>query len=439
MAMTNTALIDTAGMTSKAGAASALEERRLAELDSYDILDTPNEESFDRITRLAKNIFGVSIATISFIDGHRQWFKSQQGLSDCQTSRDASLCQFTVQEIDPLVISDTLADDRYRQNACVVGEPHVRFYAGVQLRAPKGQAIGTLCIADSSPRSFDARQLAMLTDLGAIAMNELDLRRVANIDTLTRALSRRAFRDDASREIALAMRHGHQLSCVIFDLDHFKTINDSFGHGVGDTVLVECLDACRAQLRQSDIVGRIGGEEFAILLPHTTRADAMGVADKIRSAIATRSISPPTLAPLVQPVRVTASFGVASLSKSVTDIDSMLKCADAALYEAKAEGRNRCKEWLPADSALTAPATPDVPATASVIRRVLKSGQITFNAGRSTIDCTVRALSDVGASIDVISSAGIPDSFKLQIESDGFSRGCRIISKRDRRIDVQFV
>ena len=98
-----------------------------------------------------------------------------------------------------------------------------------------------------------------------------------------------------------------------------------------------------------------------------------------------------------------------------------------ALLEAKADGRNRCSAWQP-------PRTPDRP----IQRRVFKAGRIVFNGGRSTIDCTVRSLSETGAGLDVISTAGIPDQFKLQIEADGLSRLAEIAARRERHIEVTF-
>lgn len=398
------------------------EQERLAALDRCDILDTPAEESFDRITRLTKRVFGVSIATVTFIDGHRQWFKSQIGMPDCESPRGPAFCNVAIREAAPLVVPDALADERFFQNPLVLGEPRIRFYAGVPLSAPGGQIIGTLCAMDQTPRSFEAADLATLTDLASIVVGELELRMLAATDGLTGALCRRAFKDESARALALAARHGHDLSCLIFDLDHFKTVNDRHGHAVGDAVLSESVAACRARLRKSDLFGRIGGEEFAILLPHAKRKDAMDIAEKMRAAIANLRV-----AGRDAPVSVSASFGVATFDRSIADVDALLKRADKALYAAKEEGRNRCVEWRPVEEA-----------PPSLRRRVFKAGRISFNLGQSTIDCTVRALAPDGAGIDVFSSAGIPAQFKLQIEADEIYRSCRIVGKSEKHIEAAF-
>jgi len=213
------------------------ESERLTALDRYDILDTPPEEAFDRITRLTRSVFDVSMATISLPDGYRQWFKSRQGFHSCETSRGMALCDYTIRESVPLVIPDTLADERYREHPSVTGDPHVRFYAGAQLRVTGGHNIGTLCAFDTRPRGFSTEEAAILQDLARIVLSELELRTLLMQDSLTGALSRRALRDETTRAITLATRHGHHLSLIMFDLDHFKAINDNNGHHVGDRVL----------------------------------------------------------------------------------------------------------------------------------------------------------------------------------------------------------
>jgi PAS domain S-box-containing protein len=148
------------------------EDARLAALHSLGILDTPAEERFDRITRVASALFDVPIALVSLVDANRQWFKSCVGLDIPETPRAVSFCAHAILGEGTLVIPDTLQDARFADNPFVTGDPLVRFYAGRPLRAD-GQALGTLCLIDQRPRTLDERQLGLLDDLGAWAEQEL--------------------------------------------------------------------------------------------------------------------------------------------------------------------------------------------------------------------------------------------------------------------------
>lgn len=403
--------------------APAREQARLAALDHYDLLDTPAEDSFDRVTRLTRRVFNVGMSTVTLIDGHRQWFKSRQGMANAETERGPALCNAAINEPRPLIVHDTLIDPRFAANPFVVGAPFIRFYAGVQLRTTDGYAIGTLCAMDAKPRAFDDDDLATLVDLARIVMHEAELRAFAMTDSLTGALSRRAFRNEAARAIDLAKRHKHDLSCILLDLDHFKAVNDTHGHGVGDLVLRATTDVCREELRAADLIGRLGGEEFAVLLPHTGLPAAMGVAEKLRAALARAYVQGEN-----GTVRPTASFGISALDASAPDIDELLRRADKALYAAKEAGRNICRAWRPEAG----------DGFAGVRRRVLKGAQIAFNGGHSIIDCTVRELSDAGALLHVISTADVPEEFKLGILADQVHRLCKVTKRRDTQLEVAF-
>lgn len=403
---------------------AADEQARLDALDSYDVLDTPPEEAFDRLTRLAQRLFDVPMSTITFIDGHRQWFKSRQGMSAQETDRGPALCNHALDEPGMLVVRDALLDSRFSNNRFVVGPPHIRFYAGVPLRTPDtGHGIGTLCVIDTRPREFEAADMEALADLGALVMSVLELRQHVVIDALTGALSRRAFRRELDRAVSLARRHKQELSCLMLDLDHFKEINDRYGHPAGDRVLAAAVAACEGHLRASDAIGRLGGEEFAVLLSMTRQTGAIEVGERLRASIAAMSVEHGG-----EIIRATASFGLATLNGTVPDADALLAHADEALYQAKTEGRNRLAIWAPTPT--------HSPATAR--RRVLKAGRISFNFSQSAIDCTVRFLSEDEAALDVVSTAGIPDSFKLMIDSDGTSRSCHVVTKQERHIVVAF-
>lgn len=404
-----------------AAEADLRESARLEALGRYDILDTPREASFDRIARLVRDIFGVRIALVSVIDGHRQWHKACEGLGATQADRRDTICQYTIASPAPLIVPDLRSDERFADNPFVAGEPHLRFYAGVPLRTPDGHNIGTLCAIDHAPRAFSERETSILADLAAMTMDELELRQLVAVDALTGVLSRRAFRDEAARAMSQARRGPRPLGMVAIDIDHFKSVNDTYGHAAGDTVLAGVAAACRDNLRAGDAVGRLGGEEFAALLPGAGRTEALDVAEKLRAAVEKLRFGLGG-----KPVGVTASFGVAALDQATSDVDALMANADAALYEAKGSGRNRCVGWRSAGGAL------------SPRRRVLKAGSVVFNKRASTIDCTVRTLAEDGAGLDVSTTVGVPDAFVLLIRADGIEERCRVTARTDRHLEVEF-
>ncbi|HEY6612071.1 MAG TPA: GAF domain-containing protein, partial [Pseudomonas sp.] len=141
------------------------ELERLRQLHELQILDTPREPTFDRLTALAAELLDVPIALISLVDAERQWFKSAVGLDARQTGRDVSLCNHTVASRRPLLIEDTLTDPRFAGNPLVTGAPHIRFYAGIPLMPDGHHVLGTLCVIDRRPRQLSADQLRQLEAL----------------------------------------------------------------------------------------------------------------------------------------------------------------------------------------------------------------------------------------------------------------------------------
>jgi ribonuclease BN (tRNA processing enzyme)/DNA-binding response OmpR family regulator len=149
------------------------EADRLSALRSLELLDTPREERFDRLTRLASRLLDVPIALISLVDSDRQWFKAAHGMEASMTPRERSFCAHAILEPDGLVVADAHLDARFADNPLVTGESHIRFYAGQPLRAPDGSAVGTLCVLDRRPRQLAEQDLAALRDLAALAQEEL--------------------------------------------------------------------------------------------------------------------------------------------------------------------------------------------------------------------------------------------------------------------------
>lgn len=164
----------------------------------------------------------------------------------------------------------------------------------------------------------------------------VELRTLAATDPLTGVLNRRSFNERGSTEIRKSARYGHDLTLLMIDIDHFKAVNDRFGHDGGDGVLRAVSKALFAEIRAFDLLARLGGEEFAVLLPDTDVAGARPLAERLRERIASMKVTTAS-----GPVSVTISIGVAAVDRNVPTLAPSLTLADAALYEAKATGRNR--------------------------------------------------------------------------------------------------
>jgi signal transduction histidine kinase len=153
------------------------EDERLADLRSYEILDTPPEQVFDDLTLIATAICGTPMSTLTLIDGERQWFKSRVGVDGEGDPRDVSFCAHTVGPKQTLVVEDATKDGRFAENPLVLGSPHIRFYAGSPLVTEQGHVLGTICVLDREPRRLSEEQLDALDALSRQAMQALEFRR----------------------------------------------------------------------------------------------------------------------------------------------------------------------------------------------------------------------------------------------------------------------
>jgi len=149
------------------------ESERLEVLRGYEILDTPEDPSLNAITRIAGRLTGAPTALVSLVDQERQWFKARRGFDVDETERSVAFCDVVVRSEQELVVEDALRDERFADSLLVVGDPQVRFYAGVPLRAPEGAILGTLCVKDYEPRSLSDQQLEQLRDLASLAVQQI--------------------------------------------------------------------------------------------------------------------------------------------------------------------------------------------------------------------------------------------------------------------------
>ncbi|MDI1257035.1 MAG: ATP-binding protein [Flavobacterium sp.] len=222
---------------------------RLKALKEYSILDTLPEEEYDDITRLASQICGTSISTITLIDEKRQWFKSKVGLTSSESNRKDAFCAHAIIDPDDIfTIKDSRLDERFHDNPLVVGEPHVIFYTGVPLVSPDGFALGTLCVIDDKPKELDAEQLATLKALSNQVVSLFELRKSKMLlekftkDLETRNLELEKFANVAAHDIKSPLNNISSLTQILLS-DYSDKLDDEA------KMLMEMLDVSSNTLR----------------------------------------------------------------------------------------------------------------------------------------------------------------------------------------------
>lgn len=338
-------------------ALSGNEPVRLQALTLTGLLDSATEDRFDRITRLARRALKMPIVAMSLLDAGRQWFKSIQGLDVSETSRDVSFCGHTILGNDVLVVEDASGDERFQDNPLVTCDPHIAFYAGCPVSTPDGSQIGTLCVIDRKPRQFNADDIQTLRDLAFMVEREISVcfqdavqaellsqltsaERQAMVDPLTRLWNRDGLDHKFQTMMAQRLNKPSPIAAMMIDIDHFKKLNDMFGHQVGDDVLREVARRIQNTLRDGDVVGRYGGDEFMVAVNRTKTPDAiMEIAQRLCKEVNERPIVIDSY-----PIETTISVGV-SFAPSGRRIQAaeLIKLADDALYASKGDGRNTAR------------------------------------------------------------------------------------------------
>ena len=323
---------------------------RLATLRSYHVLDTDSEKEFDDLVKLAARLTGSPIALISLIDMDRQWFKARHGLDVTETHRDHAFCAHAILDPDhPLIVEDATADPRFKNNPLVTGAPNIRSYLGTSLVNPEGHTLGTLCVISPIPRSYDAATIETMRTLAqAVAVN-LELRRelfrareAALTDSLTGLPNRRA----AMHVLKRTTSNRAPVAVIALDLDHFKEVNDGYGHAAGDALLKASADRLTEAVRPGDLVARIGGDEFGVfLIDFMNREMVTKIAQRI-STVLHRPVQYEN-----RMLRLGATLGVAIVPDDILDSEMVMRVADEALIRAKQNGRGSIACARPEDSA----------------------------------------------------------------------------------------
>jgi len=344
------------------------ERRRQQALDDYSILDSEAEQAFDDIARLAATICDAPVAMISLLDQDRQWFKARIGLAETQTPRVLAVCDHAIRDPHTVMeVRDLSADTRFSaQPPFRHGETPLRFYAGAPLLSPDGQPLGTVCVMDVQPRvltqvqrealSLLARQTQHLLELRRFGLEQRalaseredsarrmrhaqqdlqrrhdDLKHVARHDPLTGLLNRAAMEQLLVDPEAMAKLERAPYALLVLDIDHFKRVNDQYGHLLGDRALRAVGEAITGALRTNDVAIRYGGEEFIVVFPDSTLPAAFEVAERIRMQVAGADL----------PFTVSVSAGLAAGDPQHDRPREVFDRADQALYRAKASGRDR--------------------------------------------------------------------------------------------------
>ena len=327
-----------------------LENSTLALDAPSEILPLGLDEQILRIQRIGKRTFNVANCLV-MLSGDQQ-DDDDSGITPA--SLEMAFCSSMPVNAGALFAPDTRIHPLTKRHQFVIGAPHIQFFASCPVHSVDRAVIGSINLIDYVPRAFDADDQAMLADLACLVERELqlrsmsvaqlalqkknkNLRRRSLIDPLIGTWNRGAIMRILEIESIRCEKLGIPLSVVVIDLDHFKKINDTYGHPAGDAVLVRAASRMRSCIRPQEALGRYGGEEFLVVLPGATQATAQAVAERMRTTIAAH---PETVGDVT--IKLSVSAGVAS-SEVFPGVSSeeLITRADVALYRAKDGGRNQ--------------------------------------------------------------------------------------------------
>ncbi len=324
------------------------EAERLAAVRALEFGDAPQTAHFASLIELGKALFDTPVAAISLIDEAWQRVLSSAGLVEQAFPRSASICAQTIMSGEVFAVPDLRADPRFASLPYVQGAPFFRFYAGVPLTCGSGLNLGSFCIFGHEPRILTDTAREQLAHFGVLASsllnlqrtnialraNEKLLREAASTDPLTGCLNRIGMRELVGDLFEQATSAEQGAGLIYVDIDHFKRINDRFGHPAGDAVLCAVAERIRGSVRAKDWVGRIGGDEFCVILRELPGLREM---EKITGRLVSAFQAPVQVDNLFIPCSV--SVGAAMAPLHATTREGIAKQADIALYQAKEAGR----------------------------------------------------------------------------------------------------
>lgn len=315
-----------------------------------------SDEQLLRIRRIGKRLFKVAKCVLQFDDPIIGFHEGRQSAA----SIEADFCASLPLASALLAVPDAAAEPLLAQHAMVAGAPHIRFYAVCPIYNAHKTLVGSISLVDYKPRAFSENDQLALLDLAGMIERELhvrslhavrqalekknkNLRRKSLIDPLIGSWNRGAIMRILSIEAVRCDKLGVPLAVIVLDLDLFKRINDTYGHPAGDAVLVRVTNRLRSCIRPLESLGRYGGEEFLAVLPGTSQAVALSIAERMRQAVAAE---PEPIGDMLVPLTISAGVCATDLFPAAST-DELISRADKALYVAKDGGRNCVKQAAP--------------------------------------------------------------------------------------------
>ena len=316
--------------------ADRLRDEAIEDLGLQELFDDP---TFHRIVHIASTALKVNDLAFSVLYKGRQVYLASRGSVLSSLPRSEALCSVTTETGSALLLENAAESD-FKHHPSVATKQGVRFYAGIPVRAPNGETIGSFCLYDFEQRKLSFAEQRLLGECAGLIEDSLYLRGLAARDALTGLLNRREFDLRFKAEYQRSLRDGTCLSLAIIDVDQFKMLNDAQGHDAGDAALVKVAKTLERYVRgDRDSAYRIGGEEFALILPGMTPDVAQNRLNHIRQALLDQAIPNPP----AQNGVLSFSAGVSgnALADEAVSSRNLYRRADEALYQAKTQGRNR--------------------------------------------------------------------------------------------------
>ncbi len=316
------------------------DERRLSALRAYDPAGMGQDHGLDALCSLVRMTLNVPMAAVTLVDERLTHHVGLAGMELGALPNDITFCSRTIEGTLPMLVEDATKDARFASNPFVITDPGVRFYLGAPLIAPDGSALGAICAVDTKTRLCSAEEISKLSTLASTAVQILEMRRrmsevrtFALTDSLTGIANRAGIELEIEKAIAVQQRHALPFALAYFDVDHFKQVNDQFGHEAGDRLLRLIGRALATRTRREEASGRLGGDEFVILLVGVNTVTAHDAAVQIKARL--------DHAVAESGFPVSFSMGVAVFETPPLSVETAFRSADSLLYKAKRQGKNQ--------------------------------------------------------------------------------------------------